>query len=101
MYFNEETIIYHDGEWVRACDANTSVYAQTIHYGMGVFEGIRSYVVNDRPRMFRGDEHYNRLVYSTQVIGIPFHMDVEELTQITYQLLDKNNLTEAYIRPFV
>jgi len=101
MYFNEETIIYHDGDWVRACDATTSVYAQTIHYGMGVFEGIRSYIVNDQPRMFRGDDHYHRLVYSTQAIGIPFHMPVEELTHITYELLKRNNLIEAYIRPFV
>lgn len=51
--------------------------------------------------MFRGDEHYKRLVYSTQAIGIPFHMPVEELQESTYELLNRNNMVEAYIRPFV
>lgn len=46
MYFNDETVIYQDGQWVHARDAQTSVYTQTIHYGTGVFEGIRSYTVN-------------------------------------------------------
>src|SRR5687767_3112134 len=98
MYFNDDTIIYHDGEWVHARDAHASVYAQTIHYGMGVFEGIRSYAVGEHPKMFRGDEHYKRLVYSTQAIGIPFFMPVEELKQVSYELLERNNLVEAYIR---
>lgn len=101
MYFNDDTVIYLDGFWVNARDANTSVYAQTIHYGTGVFEGIRSYTVDSNARMFRGNDHYNRLIYSTQAIGIPFNMQVSELSDITYQLLKKNNLSEAYIRPFV
>ena len=101
MYFNDETIIYLDGEWIFARDANTSVYTQTIHYGTGVFEGIRSYAIDDHAQIFRGVEHYNRLLYSTQAIGIPFNMPVEELLQVTYELLNRNNLIEAYIRPFV
>ena len=101
MYFNNETIMYLDGEWVYARDANASVYAQTIHYGTGVFEGIRSYAIGQRASMFRGDDHYHRLVYSTQAIGIPFYMPAEELMEVTYELLDRNNLIEAYIRPFV
>ena len=101
MYFNDNTIIYLDGEWILARDANTSIYTQTIHYGTGVFEGIRSYAIEDRACMFRGDDHYNRLLYSTHAIGIPFNMSVEELKKVTYELLERNNLVEAYIRPFV
>ena len=86
---------------MNAADANASVYVQTLHYGMGVFEGIRSYEVDGKTRMFRGAEHYRRLVYSTNAIGIPFEMPVDELQQVTYDLLERNNLVAAYIRPFV
>jgi branched-chain amino acid aminotransferase len=68
---------------------------------MGVFEGIRSYAVEGQARMFRGDDHYRRLVHSAHAIGLPFYMRTEELSQVTYELLEKNNLVEAYIRPFV
>jgi branched-chain amino acid aminotransferase len=51
--------------------------------------------------MFRSDEHFKRLVYSAQAIGIPFQMSVLELKQIAYDLLRRNNLIEAYVRPFV
>ena len=42
MYYNEETIIYLDGKWVKAKSASMDLYSQTLHYGAGVFEGIRS-----------------------------------------------------------
>ncbi|MEP6793306.1 MAG: branched-chain-amino-acid transaminase [Saprospiraceae bacterium] len=101
MYFDDRTIIYHDGKWVKAREASASVYNQTIHYGTGVFEGIRSYSIDGQPRMFRSDEHYKRLINSTHAIGLPFHRTVLELKQITYDLLRRNNMQEAYIRPFV
>lgn len=101
MYYNDNTIVYHDGKWICARDANASLYAQTLHYGTGVFEGIRTYSVNNRAKMFRGDEHYKRLLHSAHSIGLPLDMRSEELIQITYELLEKNNLIEAYIRPFV
>lgn len=100
-YFNEKTIVYHNGQWVSAPDATASIYIQTLHYGTGVFEGIRSYIVDDRPKMFRGDDHYKRMMASAHATGIPFSMPVEELIQVSYLLLEKNNLSEAYIRPFV
>ena len=101
MYYDDRTIVYHDGKWVNARDANASVYVQTIHYGTGVFEGIRSYAIDGQPRMFRSDEHFKRLIYSAQSIGMPFQMTVLELKQIAYDLLRRNNTIEAYIRPFV
>lgn len=101
MYFDDRTIIYHNGKWVKARDAHASVYVQTIHYGTGVFEGIRSYSIDGQPRMFRSDEHFRRLIFSAQSIGLPFHRSVPELKQIAYDLLRRNNSVEAYIRPFV
>lgn len=101
MYFNENTIVYLDGQWIAAQEAHASIYDQTLHYGTGVFEGIRSYEVGDRTRMFRGTDHYRRLIYSAQSIRLPFHSTVEELEKITYELLENNGLTEAYIRPLI
>ena len=43
MYYNEHTFIYHNGEFVKAADAKTDFYSQSLHYGYAVFEGIRSY----------------------------------------------------------
>ncbi len=101
MYFDSTTIVYLDGQWIPAQEAHASVYDQTLHYGTGVFEGIRSYQVGDRTRMFRGTDHYRRLIYSAQSIGLPYHGTVEDLEIISYELLEKNDLTEAYIRPFI
>ena len=101
MYFDNTTIIYQDGNWLPAQEAHASIYDQTLHYGTGVFEGIRSYTVGDATKMFRGEDHYRRLIYSARSIGLPFHMPVDQLQEVTYELLEKNNLTEAYIRPFV
>jgi len=101
MYFDDKTIIYHNGRWIPAQDATASVYSQTIHYGTGVFEGIRSYSINGQPRMFRSDEHFKRLNQSAKAIGMPFQMPAQDLKQIAYDLLRRNNLVEAYIRPVV
>lgn len=101
MYFNESTIVYHDGRWIPAREATVSLYSQTLHYGMAVFEGIRAYDVNGKSRMFRGEDHYRRLLNSAQSVGIPFTMRHEELIQVTYELLERNDLIEAYVRPLV
>ncbi|MBK9982761.1 MAG: branched-chain-amino-acid transaminase [Saprospiraceae bacterium] len=101
MYFDDHTIIYQDGKWVKASDGHISVYSQVLHYGTGVFEGIRSYAIDGQPRMFRSEEHFKRLIYSSNAIGLSFHKTVLELKQITYDLMRRNNMVEAYIRPFV
>ena len=62
MYYNEETIIYLDGKWVKAKSASTDLYSQTLHYGAGVFEGIRSYKTEDGAKVFKAKEHYERLL---------------------------------------
>jgi branched-chain amino acid aminotransferase len=101
MYFNSNTIAFVDGEFVQASEATCGVYAQSLHYGYAVFEGIRAYNTPQGSQIFKAREHYERLHYSCKAVGLPLEYSVEELTQISYQLLEKNGLTDAYIRPLV
>lgn len=101
MYYNETTTIYWNGEFIKAKDAKESLYNQTMHYGNGVFEGIRSYDTPDGTRIFKSKEHYDRLHYSAEKMHIKLDLSSEELEQITYKLLELNNLKDAYIRPLV
>lgn len=81
--------------------ASGNMYSQTLHYGNGVFEGIRAYKIKFGAKIFKAEEHYERLKYGAQVMGIPCNYSVEELVAITYKLLEKNNLEDAYIRPLL
>ena len=101
MYYNEKTEVFFNGEWLLAKDLMISPYAQTMHYGSGVFEGIRSYETPDGTRIFKAEEHYKRLLYSAEKMHLKLSYTVEELTSLTYQLLKRNNLGNAYIRPLV
>lgn len=100
-YCNNQTIIYHNGEFLKPEAASSSLYSQSLHYGNGVFEGIRSYKTEEGTKIFRAEAHYERLKYGAKVMGIPFNYSVEELIAITYELLEKNNLQDAYIRPLI
>jgi branched-chain amino acid aminotransferase len=101
MYYNNNTIIYFNGEFIKATEAKTDLYSQSLHYGYAVFEGIRSYPVNGGTKMFKGKEHYDRLIRSAQLMKIPFNYTSERLIDLTYETLRRNNFTDAYIRPIV
>jgi len=101
MYYDKNTLLFLDGKWLKANDATTDLYAQTLHYGNGVFEGIRAYKTEDGIRIFKAKEHYERLKYSAKMMHIDLRYSVEELTALTYELLERNNLENAYIRPLV
>ncbi|MFZ2905442.1 MAG: branched-chain amino acid transaminase [Cyclobacteriaceae bacterium] len=101
MYYNKNTTLYLNGKFIKATDASTDLYSQTLHYGYGVFEGIRAYQTINGTKIFKAVEHYERLRKSAELINIPFKYDTDELIRVTYQLLKKNNLTDAYIRPLV
>jgi len=100
-YYNENSLIFLNGEWLPASEAKTSLYGQTLHYGNGVFEGIRAYKNDLGFNIFKAHEHFQRLAYSAQLMHIELPYTVEELVSISYELLDKNNFTDAYIRPLV
>ena len=101
MYYNNDTEVFFNGEWLKAKDVMVSPYVQTMHYGSGAFEGIRSYETPDGTRIFKAEEHYKRLLYSAEKMYLKVNYSVEELTSLTYQLLKKNNLGNAYIRPLI
>lgn len=101
MYYNEHTTIFLDGNWTKASEASTDLYAQTMHYGSGVFEGIRSYATAGGAHVFKAREHYERLLYSAEKMHIKLDYTVDQLVELTYQLLDRNGLQNAYIRPLV
>jgi branched-chain amino acid aminotransferase len=101
MYYNKNTEVFLDGEFVKPTSLESTLYTQTMHYGNGVFEGIRSYDTEDGVRIFKAFEHFDRLRYSADTMQIPFNYSNEELEQITHQLLEKNGLKNAYIRPLV
>lgn len=101
MYYNNDTIIFLDGQWLKAVEAQGSLFSQTLHYGSGVFEGIRSYDAEGSIAVFKAREHYERLLYSAEKMHIKCDYSVEELITLTYQLLDRNNLKNAYIRPLI
>jgi branched-chain amino acid aminotransferase len=101
MYYNDNTILYLNGQFVKAKDATTDLYSQTLHYGYGAFEGIRAYQTVNGVKIFKALEHFERLIKSCSLLGIPFNHTAEELAQIAYLVLKKNNLKNAYIRPLV
>ena len=101
MYYNQNTILYYNGRLQKATDAHVDRYSHTLHYGYGVFEGIRSYETAAGARIFKAKEHYERLVNSCELMHIPFKYTVEEMIDLTYDVLDRNKLVEAYIRPLV
>lgn len=101
-YYNENTILYHDGEYLKASEVRVDLYSQSLHYGYGVFEGIRSYRTADgRTKIFKALEHYQRLKNSAGAMNIPYRYSEAELIEATYEVLAKNNLQDAYIRPLV
>lgn len=78
------------------------MYSQSLHYGYSVFEGIRSYkTVKGETRIFKAVEHFERLKISAHALNLPYTYDTDELIAATYQVLKRNNLQDAYIRPVV
>ncbi|MEO5947051.1 MAG: branched-chain amino acid transaminase [Chitinophagaceae bacterium] len=101
-YYNNNTIIYLNGEFVKAAEAKTDLYGQSLHYGYAVFEGIRSYkIANGETKIFKKVEHFERLQQSAEAVNMPYTWSVDELIVATYEVLSKNNLQDAYIRPIV
>jgi branched-chain amino acid aminotransferase len=94
--------MYLNGEFVKASEAKMDFYSQSLHYGYAVFEGIRSYrTVTGETRIFKEQEHFERLKNSALALNIPYPFDSEQLIEATYVILERNDLQDAYIRPLV
>ena len=91
--------IWMDGELVEWSDAKIHVLTHTLHYGTGVFEGVRAYETSDGPAIFRLEDHTNRLFESAKLIGMKIPYDKKELNDAQSKVVKINNLKNAYIRP--
>jgi branched-chain amino acid aminotransferase len=91
--------IWMNGELVDWDDARVHVGAHGLHYGTGVFEGVRCYDTPDGPAVFRGTDHMQRLHDSAKLIGMEIPYPVDELRAATAELISANGLRECYIRP--
>ena len=91
--------IWMDGKLVEWSDAKIHVLTHTLHYGTGVFEGVRAYETSDGPAIFRLEDHTNRLFESAKLIGMKIPYDKKELNDAQSKVVKINNLKNAYIRP--
>jgi len=92
-------LIWMDGEWVEWRDAKIHVLTHTLHYGMGAFEGVRAYETDEGPAIFKLEEHTNRWFDSAHILGMKMPFDKDTLNQIQREVVAKNNLKSAYLRP--
>jgi len=91
MYYSKDTLVFLNGNWIKASEAVTDLFCQTLHYGNGVFEGIRAYDTPTGPQIFKAKEHFERLRHSAKRLHINLKYSPEELTILSYELLQKNN----------
>ena len=80
-------------------DANTHLLTHTLHYGLGVFEGVRAYNTSKGPSIFRLQDHTERLFKSASTVNMKIPFSVENINQAHIKVIQENNLDEAYIRP--
>ena len=91
--------IWMNGSLVDWADANVHILTHTLHYGMGVFEGIRAYETADGPAVFRLTEHIERLHNSAKILGMPMPYSVDDLITATKETVASTGLDSCYIRP--
>ncbi|MCK5356254.1 MAG: aminotransferase class IV, partial [Methyloprofundus sp.] len=90
--------IWLDGKWVEWRDAKVHVLTHTLHYGAGVFEGLRAYHTDQGPAIFKLSEHTDRLYRSAHILNMKIPFSKEEVNQAHLDAISKNNLDSAYIR---
>jgi len=91
--------IWYDGQLVPWREATTHVLTHTLHYGLGVFEGVRAYDAQGGTAIFRLQEHTDRLFRSAHIMGMPMPWDKDTLNQAQILAVRENGLKDAYIRP--
>ena len=91
--------IWLDGEFIPWRDAKVHVLTHTLHYGMGVFEGVRAYKAEQGTAIFRLEEHTKRLLNSAKIMNMPAPFDHDTLMQAQLDAVSRNNLQTAYLRP--
>ncbi len=93
--------IWVDGKFVDWKDANVHILTHTLHYGGGVFEGIRAYKTKTGPAVFRLSEHIDRLFYSASVLEMEIPFSKQEIEKAVLETIRINEVEECYIRPII
>jgi branched-chain amino acid aminotransferase len=91
--------IWFNGELIPWDEARIHILTHSLHYGMGVFEGIRAYETDDGPGVFRLTDHMRRLQQSAQILGMELPYGVDELIQAVKDTVRATGLPSCYIRP--
>lgn len=99
MTFDQSKWVWRNGTIIPWRDATTHVSSHALHYGSGVFEGMRCYETEDGPAIFRLDEHLDRLYQSAAVHGMPIPYQREELSEAICELIEHNGFKSCYVRP--
>jgi branched-chain amino acid aminotransferase len=94
-------LIWMNGEFVPWDEAKVHVLTHGLHYGTGVFEGVRCYDTEIGPAVFRHQDHVDRLFRSADLYYMPIPYEREQLRQATLELIARNGMRECYIRPIV
>lgn len=98
---DRDGLIWCDGEMVEWREAKTHVLTHTLHYGMGVFEGVRAYEAEQGTSIFRLENHTKRLFNSAKILNMPMPFSRDELNEAQRAAVRENNLKSAYLRPMV
>jgi branched-chain amino acid aminotransferase len=96
---DRDGVIWYDGKLVPWREATTHVLTHTLHYGMGVFEGVRAYETAKGPAIFRLQDHTDRLFRSAKIVGMTLPFSKEELNEAQRAVIRENGLKTGYLRP--
>ncbi len=96
---DRDGVIWYDGKLVPWREATTHVLTHTLHYGMGVFEGVRAYETEKGPAIFRLQDHTDRLFRSAKIVGMTLPFSKEELNEAQRTVIRENGLKSGYLRP--
>ncbi len=101
MTFDQSKWVWKNGDLIPWQDATAHVSTHALHYGTGVFEGMRCYDTENGPAIFRLDSHLDRLYDSASIYGLEIPYNREQLTEAICQLIAKHEFRSCYIRPLV
>ncbi|MCI0488246.1 MAG: branched-chain amino acid transaminase, partial [Blastocatellia bacterium] len=101
MSFNQANWVWMNGRFCRWNEATVNVSAHALHYGSGIFEGLRCYETSDGPAVFRMDAHLDRLQDSAAVYGMEIPYTREEIAEIISEVIRRNEFDSCYIRPII
>lgn len=96
---DRDGLIWYDNQMVSWREAKTHVLTHTLHYGLGVFEGVRAYEAKKGTAIFRLNDHTNRLFNSAHILGMKLPFSKDEMNKAQLRSVKENNLKSAYIRP--